>query len=67
VITPLAVEDMSPCPLLPGLRLHLALVIATKAGNETTEKIAVVPVPTQFSRFVTVPSEKGLHLHDSKT
>jgi polyphosphate kinase len=62
VITPLAVEDMSPSPLLPGLRLHMALVIATKRGGETTEKIAVVPVPTQFSRFVTVPSEQGLHL-----
>jgi len=62
VLTPLAVQELDPCPLLPGLRLHLALVIRSKQGEEPAEKIAAVPVPSQLPRFVALPAEKGLHL-----
>jgi polyphosphate kinase len=61
VLTPLAVEEMDPCPLLPGLRLHLGLVIAA-GGENRAEKIAVVPVPGQASRLIMVPSEEELCL-----
>jgi len=60
VLTPLAVQDLEPGPLLPGLQLHVGLVIAS--GKSASEKIAVIPVPTQFSRFIAVPVEEGLHL-----
>ena len=65
VLTPLAIQELEPAPLLPGMQLHLALVIDSgKTGEGVEEKIAVVPVPTQFSRFVAVPSEgqEGLRL-----
>ena len=62
VLTPLAVQEMDPCPLLPGLRLHLGLVIAAKGSQEPAEKIAVVPVPSQSPRFIMVPSETELCL-----
>jgi len=62
VLTPLAVEAMDPPPVLPGLRLHLGLVIASKAGEQLAEKIGVVPVPAQFPRFLMVPSEEDLCL-----
>ncbi|MGQ9573821.1 MAG: polyphosphate kinase 1 [Thermoguttaceae bacterium] len=62
VLTPLAVQQMDPCPLLPGLRLHVGLLIAARNGQKTAEKIAVVPVPAQLPRFITVPSDSGVNL-----
>lgn len=57
VLTPLAVEQLDPCPLLPGLQLHLALLLRRARSKEKDESIAVVPVPTQFARFVTLPDD----------
>ncbi len=64
VLTPLAVEELDSCPLLPGLQLYVGAVIETIAEaeaeahpSETSEtsqgdRIVVVPVPNSFSRFV---------------
>ncbi len=63
VLTPLAMQDLSPSPALPGLQLHLALLIVPHKGGEAdAEKIAVVPVPTQFARFLGVPVGEDLQL-----
>ena len=62
VLTPLAVEELDPCPLLPGQQLHVGLVISSADLGQVKEKIAVVPVPSQFSRFITLPTEDGLQL-----
>lgn len=64
VLTPLAVAELDPCPLLPGLRLHVGLVIASKKPAEEGEgqKIAVVPVPAQMSRFIELPADEGHRL-----
>ena len=62
VLTPLAVEELDPAPLLPGLRLHLGLVIATEIEGQPAQRVAVIPVPSQFARFIPVPVEEGLHL-----
>ena len=62
VLTPLAVQELDPCPLLPGLRLHVGLVLRAAQGEQAAEKIAVVPVPAQLPRFIAVPSDEGLHL-----
>jgi polyphosphate kinase len=65
VLTPLAVQELQPVPLLPSGRLNLALLV-TYAPNpsspETSEKIIVVPVPTTFTRFITVPAADGIEL-----
>lgn len=60
VLTPLAVEQLDPCPVLPGLQLHVGLVLKAKKGEEEREAIAVLPVPTVFPRFITVPAESEL-------
>ncbi len=62
VLTPLAVEELDPCPLLPGLRLHLGLVIRPRRKKSADEKIAVVPIPSQLARLVAVPADEGLSL-----
>ena len=62
VVTPLAVSDLEPCPLLPSLRLHVGLVIAPEKSPRGEEKIAVVRVPGNIPRFITVPAEEGLHV-----
>ncbi len=62
VLTPLAVQELDPAPLLPGLQLHVALVIAPPDPGEPAERIGVVPVPSQFPRFLTLPADSDLHL-----
>jgi polyphosphate kinase len=58
-LTPIALDRIHPVPLLPGLRLHLAVVLRDAEGDE---HLAVVPVPHVLSRFVTIPAGQGLHL-----
>jgi polyphosphate kinase len=69
ILTPLAMQELDPRPLLPGLQMYVAAVIAPGApvdSNEPvdnlTEKIVVVPIPMQLSRFIALPSEKNVHL-----
>ncbi len=62
VLTPLAVEELDPCPLLPGLRLHLGLVIRATKERERQDRVAVVPIPSQMPRLVPVPADEGLCL-----
>ena len=65
VLTPLAVQELQPVPLLPSGRLNLALLVTyvpNPSSPETSEKIIVVPVPSTFTRFITVPAAEGLEL-----
>jgi len=62
VLTPLAVEDLDPCPLLPGLRLFVAMQVNTSRTDRSTRKLVVIPVPVAFPRFVNVPSEHGVQM-----
>ena len=60
VLTPLAVEELEPVPLIPGLRLNVALLLRYQGCEQT--KIVVVPIPGRLSRFVTIPAERGVRL-----
>ena len=67
ILTPMAVQELKPRPLLPGLQMYVAAIIAAPAAGSDpagapSEKIVVVPIPTQLSRFIVLPSEQGLHL-----
>ncbi len=61
VLTPLAVEDLHPAPLLPGLQLHVAAVIGG-AGPEAPSQIVAVPQPSGSARFLAVPASAGQNL-----
>ncbi|MFB3893096.1 MAG: polyphosphate kinase 1 [Phycisphaerae bacterium] len=62
-LTPLAVEELEPCPILPGLQLHVAMRLAAKQPDaQRPEKTVVVPVPKAFPRFISLPTERGLQL-----
>jgi polyphosphate kinase len=62
VLTPLAIQDLDPGPLLPGMQLHVGLVIVPRRADGGAEKIAVIPVPSQFPRFIALPDEGDLRL-----
>ena len=62
VLTPLAVDELEPFPILPGLGLHLALGLAPAGEGEGPLKRAIVPVPAMLPRFIQVPADQGLHL-----
>lgn len=63
ILTPLAVQDLDPVPLLPGLQLYVAVLLRCNgkgAAEADPRKIAVVPVPTQLRRFVPLSGGEGL-------
>lgn len=63
ILTPLAVQDLDPAPLLPGLQLCVAVLLRrgeSKLAASERRRIAVVPVPTQLKRFVPLPAEDGV-------
>jgi len=62
VLTPLSVEELNPCPLLPGLQLFVALLVKASQDSEAGTKLVVIPVPGSFSRFVNIPSAKGKYV-----
>lgn len=62
VLTPLAVEDLDPCPLLPGLQLFVALSVCTSRNTPSPQKLVVIPVPGSLPRFVNIPAEKGVYV-----
>ena len=62
VLTPLAVEELDPCPLLPGLQLFVAILVNTAKTGPSDRKLVVIPVPGVFPRFVNIPAESGVHV-----
>lgn len=62
VLTPLAVQELDPCPRLSDTQLHVGLVIAAEQDGVAANKIAVVPVPSRFRRFLPLPAEEGTYL-----
>ena len=62
VLTPVAVQELEPCPLLPGLQLYVGLVLGSRQAKEPSERIVVIPVPSRFPRFIAIPTEKGVYL-----
>lgn len=57
-LSPLAVQELSVCPLLPAMQLHIGITLETAAN--TPSRILVVPCPTSFPRFITLPMPEGL-------
>jgi polyphosphate kinase len=62
VLTPLGVEELSTCPLLPGLQLCVALLVDTSKAGQSAQKLVVIPVPVAFNRFVNVPTDQGTYV-----
>ena len=62
-MTPLAIQELKPSPLLPNLQLHVAaLLVGNGPGQSPEGRIVVVPVPSQLPRWVTLPSQSQTHL-----
>lgn len=63
ILTPLAIEELKPGPLLPNLQLHVAaLLTAGESDDPRGDRVVVVPVPSQLPRLVTLPADKDTHL-----
>ncbi len=63
ILTPLAVEELEPGPLLPNLQLHVAALLRPAGAEpEASQRKIVVPVPSQLPRLVSLPSEQDVHL-----
>jgi len=62
VLTPLAVDELEPFPLLPGLGLNLLVGLQKDDEQNPPLRLAVVPIPASLARFIPLPAEDGLHL-----
>jgi polyphosphate kinase len=61
-LTPLAVQELDPPPLLPGQQWYVAAVLAAGPTEPAVERIVVVPIPGQFPRWISVPADEGVSL-----
>jgi len=61
-LTPLAVGQLDPFPVLPALGLNVAVVLRESATPESAKKLAIIPIPGSLPRFVTLPASEGTHL-----
>ena len=58
-LTPLAMDEFDPYPLLPGRQLTVAVAIKGDKKKEIENKIILIPVPGILNRFVRIPSDSG--------
>jgi len=58
VITPVALQDGSPCPAIQNLGLYM-LVRLTAETEGREDRYAVLPLGQPFGRFTILPSENG--------
>jgi polyphosphate kinase len=58
-LTPLAIDTSRPFPMLAGLSLNLALLLAPGEGEEEP-RLAVVQVPSRLPRLVRPPGLEGM-------
>ncbi len=58
LLTPIALEEDRPAPMLAGLRLFMSVMIAPPF-QRALKKTAVVEIPSNLSRIIFLPTEKG--------
>lgn len=59
VLTPLAVDQSRPFPLLLNKSLNLAVMLERKKAKSSKKLFAVVQVPAVLSRYIELPSQSG--------
>lgn len=59
VLTPLAVDQSRPFPLLLNKSLNLAVMLERKKAKSSKKVFAVVQVPAVLSRYIELPSSRG--------
>jgi polyphosphate kinase len=58
ILTPLAIDESRPFPLLTSLSLNLALILDAAAPDEP-KRLAIVQVPSGLARLIPVPGATG--------
>lgn len=60
VLTPLAIDNVHPFPNLINRSIALAIILDDPDTEEVEEKVCVIQIPSNISRFYSIESENGI-------
>ncbi len=59
-LTPIGVSRNPNAPIVPGLQMNIALLIADPKSDQQKTQLCIIPIPDLFARFVNIPCKKGI-------
>ncbi len=62
ILTPVAVNEANPFPRLPGLAVHLAVLLEHESGGDQERRVALVQIPGRLTGICRLPDGEAIEV-----